>query len=505
MVSTRVLGSRARLAIGGLLVLVAVAAALLWSSQSAPTDEPATELTETAPPARIPPSASELVAPPPPAAPGALRPVTLGEGRRPNILLFTIDTLRADHLGAYGYDRATSPHLDALAARGTRFVSAYSTASWTLPSMASLVTGVLPSEHGTTQNSVSEEEATQDALSPRLPSLPETLQRAGYHTAGVTGNLALAAFAGFDRGFDEYECAHYATTDDARAPVLAQIERLRAQPGPWFLWVHIMDPHVTYQMREPGFAQWWGEDREPHPELERLLFLRGLDPVARDTGIDRATILEHVLAAYDSEVLAADAFFGEVVDAIADPSLVVLMTADHGEELDDHHRMGHGTTLFDEVTHLPMILAVPGREAEVIETPVQIIDVFPTFAEIAGVRAEGVSGLSLLSATEGEEPPVRDLLLESGRRFLIQGIVAGRYRYGEVVDRPEISRLYDVSVDPHEREDLRAAEPALTESLRERLRTGVAAARARRPEVEVLHVPLADDLAAQLRAIGYGN
>lgn len=495
--------ARARLALGALIILAAVVAALV-SRQTTTPAEPSSDASAPAPPVREPPRPSELIAPPEPAS-GAPRPVTLADGRRPNILLFTVDTLRADHLGASGYGRATSPHLDALAARGTRFVWAYSTASWTLPAMASLVTGVLPSEHGTTQNAVGAEEATQDALSPSLPSLVETLQRAGYHTAGVTGNLALIPDAGFGRGFDEYLCASYATTDDAREPVLAQIERLRTQPGPWFLWVHIMDPHVTYRMREPGFTTWWGTEREPLLQLERLLFLRGLDPVARNTGIARATILEHVVDAYDSEVLAADAFFDEVTSAIGDPNLVVVFTADHGEELDDHHRMGHGTTLFDEVTHIPMILAVPGRAPSVIETPVQLIDVFPTLAEIAGATSEGVTGISLLPATEGQEPPLRDLVLESGRTVLVQGIVAGRYRYGEVVDRPEISRLYDVTFDPHEQQDLRAAEPALTESLRQRLRSSVAAARARRPAVEILRVPLADDLAAQLRAIGYGN
>ncbi len=475
-------------------MLALVAAALVWRLEGASDvseagqGEPASEADLTAPP---------------PVEPREPHPVTI-DGRRPNILLFTIDTLRADHLGTSGYHRSTSPNLDALAARGTRFERAYSSASWTVPSMASLVTSTLPSEHGARRSrNAFGEDAMQDELSAELPSLPQSLRDAGYYTAAFTGNVALRPQTGFGRGFVEYECRFLDTADDAREPVMAQIDRLHGVTEPWFLWVHIMDPHASYRMREPAFSGFWGAGRERHTELEPLLFLPGLSAISRSTGIPRDEIYEHIVDAYDSEIIAADAFFAEVLQRIADPDLVVFFTADHGEEIEDHGLMGHGAVLFEETVHVPMVLAIPGRSPTVAHTPVQLIDVFPTIAEIAGARADGARGISLLEATEGVEPPRRDLILESGRLVFVQGIIAGRYKYSEVVDRPTTSRLFDVVADPEERVDLRAQEPALVESLRERLRSRVAEARSHHPDVQVLHFPLSDEAAEQLRALGY--
>lgn len=485
------------------LVIAVGAGAFFWSRTTATAPEATPPTSTAATTERGPSTEAERSAPPDP-APHEARPVTLPDGRRPNILLFTIDTLRADHLGAYGYARPTTPNLDALAARGTRFARAYSSASWTLPAMASMLTGVLPSEHGARQNHMAAGvEATQDMLSAELPSLVEALRESGYYTAGVTGNIALRPETGFGRGFVEYECAFLHATDDAREPVMAQIDRLRDVTQPWFLWVHIMDPHAPYRMRQPAFSQFWGEGREAHTELETRLFLAGLTHVSHATGIPRDEVYEHIVAAYDSEIVQADAFFAEVLERIADPSLVVLFTADHGEEIEDHHLMGHGENLFEETVHVPMVLAVPGRAASVVTTPVQLIDVFPTLAEIAGASSEGARGISLLAATEGTEPPLRDLVLESGRLVSVQAIVAGRFKYGEVVGHPEHSRLFDVLADPLERTDLREREPALVESLRARLYARVGDARSRRPDIEVLHVPVPDDVAERLRAIGY--
>jgi arylsulfatase A-like enzyme len=343
---------------------------------------------------------------------------------RPNILLFTIDTLRADHVGTSGYPRDTTPTIDALAARGARFTRAYSTSNWTLPAVASLMSGVLPSEHGDTHSRVTREDgARQDFLSASLPSLPQMLHDVGYRTIGVTANTHLLGEAGFARGFDDYECTSFVTTRRARPAVLGRLDALRDGAGPWFLWVHVTDPHATYIAREPRFSAWWDPSRPRHPLLERTVFLTGIGPAAAASGIPVEQALAYVTAAYDSEIRATDDFLEELLTELDDGNLAVVVTADHGEELNDHHMMGHGLTLFEEVARVPLVIALPQGHASVVDSPVSIIDVLPTVAEIADASATGVAGISLAPAVHGAALPVRDVFLESSLTAPIQAIV----------------------------------------------------------------------------------
>ncbi len=222
-----------------------------------------------------------------PRAAGRLRRRTRTEGP-PDILLYTVDTERANHLGAYGYTRATSPALARLANRGTLFEHAYATSSWTAPSVASLVTGVLPSEHGVVHGLMVEGVTMQqEVLSPSLPSLPEALRALGYRTVGVTANGHLGEDHGFARGFDRYACLGFANLDEVRAEVARSLEGLEPD-RPLFLWVHVLSPHAPYEPRQPLFDQLWSPSRPRHPELEEMGISRSCRPRSRASVRGRA-------------------------------------------------------------------------------------------------------------------------------------------------------------------------------------------------------------------------
>jgi arylsulfatase A-like enzyme len=425
--------------------------------------------------------------------------------RPPNILLFTIDTLRADHLHAYGYGRDTSPTIDTVAGRGARFTRAYSTASWTLPAVVSLLTGQLPSEHGIVHHQERPDGAVeQDFLAADLPSLPSLLHDAGYRTIGVTSNAHLEPEAGFARGFDDYLCEATLDADDLRAAVWARIDALRDADQPYFLWIHVVDPHMPYRARLPQFQSWWGTTRPRHIALEFSIFPTGIEAAAATSNLTVPEAIEYATAAYDSEIRAVDDFLADLLRDLDDGRLAVVITADHGEELNDHGMMGHGITLFEETVHVPLIVAMPGVPPSVITTPVQLTDVLPTLAETSGGDATGATGRSLLAAMHGATLAPRDLILESGRAIPVAAIVTERYKFGEIESQPEIHRLFDLALDPSEQQDRSDAEPALAADLQRRLHSALDAARGHR-RAQATSIEISPEVVDQLRAIGYGN
>lgn len=181
----------------------------------------------------------------------ALLALGCGDAPRPNVLLVTIDTLRADRLSGAGHSRQTTPYLDELAASGVRFERAYASSSWTAPSVASLLTSLDPRRHGIEHGHLSEQVIVQQEVIPEsLPLWPELLRNAGYRTYGITANTHLYGHFGFDRGFDRYECIGFLTADE----VLETLERWQLEitaSEPWFVWVHLLDPHARYTPRSP--------------------------------------------------------------------------------------------------------------------------------------------------------------------------------------------------------------------------------------------------------------
>ncbi|HZM00255.1 MAG TPA: sulfatase [Planctomycetota bacterium] len=316
-----------------------------------------------------------------------------------NLLLVMIDTLRADHLGAWGYPYPTSPRLDALARDGVRVSRFYSTSAWTRPGVASLLTGEYPRTTG-----IYEERF--DALAPELETLAERLRARGYATLGVTANPNINAWFGFDQGCDLYGdsgvvwpwmpaagdarrlAPGVARLDDATAVTdraLEALDRLRSeQPGkPFYLQLLYVDPHLPY---EP-----------PAGALQALV----------EAGSRHA--------AYDGEIRHTDAEIGRLLDGLESRGLLgstlVVVTSDHGEGLDDHPNVprsyAHGNIVYDSVLHVPLLLSHPDLPpGRVVETLASSIDLVPTVLELLGrpLAPQQVAGRSLVPLLRGGDP-----------------------------------------------------------------------------------------------------
>ncbi len=177
---------------------------------------------------------------------------------RPNILLISIDTLRADHMSSDGYGRPTSPFVDSLAKEGVRFERAYATSSWTTPSVVSMLSSTYQNRHGMGARLLGVPKQWS-RIPEELPNLAESLKRDGYRTFGLAANTNLSADRGFDRGFDRFECLGMADLDVVDRAITPWLDEIGRGKGPWFLWLHMLDPHGPYKAREPWIESFDGE------------------------------------------------------------------------------------------------------------------------------------------------------------------------------------------------------------------------------------------------------
>jgi arylsulfatase A-like enzyme len=376
---------------------------------------------------------------------------TSGPAQPPNVLLVSIDTLRADHLSSYGYERNTTPHLDALAARGLLFEAAHSTSSWTLPAHASLLTGRYPSFHGL------EDEGA--VLPEGLPTLAERFRELGYATFAVVAHVYVGREFGLDRGFDSFDDS--LLEGGTRNPRAAEVvDRVLAHVDadgdrPFFAFVHLFDPHWDYAPPPP----WDARFTDPGYAGPVDGTLRSLSPWSGPDRAMPAADLAHLLALYDGEVAYADAEIGRLLAALEERGAlertVVAVTADHGEEFEEHGRLGHGHSLYGEVLRVPLILAghprLPAGERR--REPVSLVDVAATLLDLAGGAAPaGAQGKSLLAAAE----PERAVFAESVRFGL--DLRAARRDAGSAVDDRSAGwrRFFDLARDPGEQAPLDA-------------------------------------------------
>jgi len=305
---------------------------------------------------------------------------------RPNILLVSIDTLRADHVHSYGYHRETTPALDRLASEGVRFETVTSSSSWTLPAHMSLLTGLDSLHHGVVSD-------FSNPLARDVPTLAEVLHQAGYATAAVVSAPYLSARWGYSRGFDQYNDYSVDSRSSQTWPVvLQQVQRIldawsAAEPTrPLFLFVHLWDAHSDFEPPPPYDALF---DPDYNGDLDAANFL-GNDTIVPDMP---ARDLEHLIALYDGEIRYTDDGVAALLDRFrklgALDETIVSVTSDHGEEFFEHGRKGHRSTLYDESIQVPWILSYPGRlpAGRTVSTPVRLIDVAPTLLSLAGVPA----------------------------------------------------------------------------------------------------------------------
>lgn len=403
-------------------------------------------------------------------------PATLSK-TAPNVFLITIDTLRADHVHCYGYDKIQTPALDALAKDGLRFTEAFTPSPITNTSHASILTGLLPGSHGVTDFAV--------PLSPSHPTLAEQLHKQGYHTAAFIGAVILDSKTlapGFDRGFDFYDNFPEAPSSKSR---WGRVERrgmdvvqhaeswlARHAAGPHFMWVHLYDPHDPY---------------EPPPPYSE-------------------TYKDHL---YDGEIAYADSALGHFVAYLKAHdeyrNSIVIVVGDHGEGLGEHHEDTHGIFLYDSTTHVPLIMKLPGQAqaAAVIEAQVRTIDIVPTVLDLVlAPPLEKADGSSLASYLSKQDEPGRIALGETDYplRFgwsPLRSVRTETYKF-IAAPRPE---LYDLRADPGELKNQYKPDDAQVEKARAIL-TDTAKA-----EAQSVAGPDAsgEANAAKLKALGYAG
>jgi arylsulfatase A-like enzyme len=434
--------------------------------------------------------------------------VARSEPTRFNVLVVLIDTLRADHLGAYGYDRPTSPHIDALARDGVLFEEALAQASWTRPATASIMTGVDPPVHGAV--------GLRYGFRPDVPTLAEALHAAGYATAAFVTNVNVAGRFGFARGFDRYEYL----PEDENSPTLhvsaeVLVARARAwldgqDPArPFFLYLHATDPHAPYAPPD-ALARTWVPGGTCGPEARRLLEAGKRDPTA--IGPEQRAVL---IGCYDAEIAYTDAQVGVLIDDLARRHLldrtVVVVVADHGEEFLDHQGFEHGRTLFEEQLRIPLVIRFPdaSRRGRRVAARARQIDVLPTVLDSLGlpIPAE-VRGRSLLGAIDANEPAgAVDSYAQTrlGARDL-ESLTTERWKVVQGHRQRDLSaQAFDLARDPEERIDRLRERPLLGTYARESLAAWLAdLPRSSDPAAVPAAPPEADaETLRRLRALGY--
>lgn len=401
-----------------------------------------------------------------------------------NVLLFTVDCLRADHLGCYGYARPTSPRIDAWSRGATTFTDAVAQASWTMPSLMSLLTGVNPPAHGVTSR-----EARKAA---GLDALPALFRRAGYDTPNVCFLTSEPSFA--DLGYPP------AQRDSSISALRAVLSAPRTRP--FFVWYHYREMHLPWNPSDAHLAAFTDPKRWSPAQRERLRVLQKRTIVPYGTARFEPEDHAEVRALYDAGVSAMDEAFGSVLDTLRDTGqlehTIIVFTADHGDELFEHGWVGHASTtshptLYQEVLHVPLIIAAPGGRGTVsrIAERVRQIDVLPTLADLCGARpTHPPQGRSLLGAMRGEgltpEPAYSETSLGGYRTaagqqmFVLRCLQDGPWKRIEgVLPEGPVQALYNLRDDPREQIDVTARYPHETQRLSGLLRETVDTARKR--------------------------
>jgi arylsulfatase A-like enzyme len=439
---------------------------------------------------------------------------------RPNIVLITADGIRPDHLGVYGYgasgEAEISPNIDALAARGVRFEQAFAPASWCEPSLAALLTSLYPSELGIVCRAGLSCTPHVDGA---RTTLAEALQGAGYRTQAYLTSPWLVAELGFDAGFDSLETVRAeepfdlgpmrsatlgrllgCRTDSAACRLLTKGHELlfdTAIPPGWggdhvnarvtrflelhgserfFLWVHYTEALPPYDLEAPFRPLAHGPLASPERYLKRLGYWELGDPFTpRETLLPLDT--QGLIALYDAEVHRVDRLVGGLTGLLNDLGLadrtLVVFVSDHGQEFMDHGGYTYGHSLYDEVLHVPLIVAGPGAGAagESVDTPVRLLDLAPTLLQIGGAPVPSeMEGRSLAAALGGEALDEKPVYAESLYRTPqeLKALRSGGYKLIYNVDDGSVE-LYDLGSDPLEKLDISAQEAEVAASLRDDL------------------------------------
>ena len=368
----------------------------------------------------------------------------------PNIIVISIDTLRADHLGSYGYERNTSPNIDKLAEKGILFENAYSQGSWTFPSMASMHTSLYPTQIGV--------DNLNTKIHDSFMTLAEHMKDNFYKTYAIISSIVVSEPLGFSQGFDtfdqdsirkKFELSSHIVTDKA-------IEYMSGKKGSkFFLWLHFTDPHFNYAHHpEYNYSEGYSGSLGDNLSYE---FLKKEKEFLDDNDI------QYIKDLYDEEISYTDYHIGRLLDAAGKLGLmdntVIILTADHGEEFMERARLGHGKTLFQEVIHVPLIIYVPsdnGSGGERANSSVEVKSIGKTVLDLSGIVNTQFRGQNLLSAAEGEgneSYAYSQMANGEGGRPLSETIISDKWKLINNLKLGEY-RLYDLESDPDEKNNL---------------------------------------------------
>jgi arylsulfatase A-like enzyme len=466
-------------------------------------------------------------------------------GPPPDIILVSIDSLRFDHLGCYGYEKPTSPNIDRIAKEGVRCASAVSTTSWTLPAHAALLTGLFDSTHGLVDNGL--------RLTEERPTLAAVLRGNGYQTGGFFGGPYLDPGFGFGHGFMHYEScmsplpndstgrestaapdssSHPSSTTSSGSaassdalPTRADLERSHSDitgsrtleavtrwlgrevdQRPLFLFVHLWDVHYDYnppreyvETFDPGYAGALdASNLMKNPAVNAHMAPRDFD---------------HLVALYDGEIRFTDDILGRILSVVEKrgrmSNTLLVITADHGEEFFEHGGKGHQRTLFDEVVRVPLIVRWPGHleAGRVVGEEVRLVDLMPTILASAGITKQPImQGRDILALLRGEKLPAAPALCE----LMVDDndVHALRTNAFKVIDYLPVNTTqgYDLVMDPRELRPIpdTVARVQAAKGDLERALEGCAALRKKIGE-SVQPAAAGEDVRRRIRGLGYGG
>ncbi len=426
----------------------------------------------------------------------------------PDIIVYLIDTLRADRLGTYGYDRPISPRIDQFAAGATVFTRAQAQSSWTRTAVTSLFTGMLPQAHGVNRR--------DEALAPQITTLAEALKEQGYETVGFITNGNVDAAFGLDQGFDHYQYLResednvffHQTAERLHSWVFKWLDTLapRGQRPPFFLYVHATDPHAPYTPSDEYYERFAAGVERQRGWLEHV----------HDISAGRLEAPPGTAEAwsdlYDAEIAYTDHHFGRLLDRLRgqgiDASSLIVLLSDHGEEFFEHGGWEHGKTLYGEQLRVPLIVHLPAGQGAGQRLPILAnqMDVLPTVLDYLGAEPPDlVQGQSLLpwmrgTSTEGKDASFAYLRL--GARHQHSVIDRDFKLIVDAAQRPHGHELFDIAADMDETRDLasqdRLEEGYLDQTLR-RLEAGLR----RRGAASSTRVEVDEELRRRLEALGY--
>lgn len=315
-----------------------------------------------------------------------------------NVIMIVIDTLRADHLGSYGYHRNTSPNLDRFAEESLFFENVVATSCWTPPGTGSILTGLYPKNHKVFD---------MKAKLPReVPFLPQILKDQGYHTFGFSTNSLAGERMGFDRGYDVY---YMFPTTNKRPGRYLRSEKLHRDLFPFlesmeekenvFLYIHYTDPHIPY---DPGELHYAKENKMPEKWTRGHSFVMQSDVYQKLERLEQKRVIEEMINRYDDEILYMDKSIEKLFELLKKKGLydksIIIVVSDHGEAFKEHYDLGHWRTLYDEEIMVPLMIRLPAGEPRRISQQFSQVHIVPTLLDLLGIpQPAGLDGISLFS------------------------------------------------------------------------------------------------------------